>query len=140
MTDCPHCGAALSGTVDAFCPECREPLDERPASLAALIERGPEVVRKSTASPWGALCLLAGGLGLLASLVAVFAGEWGAGLMRGIWSVALIAYGASRPRGEAARAPGPVMTFPTEDAPILTERAPSADAGQPFTDERLKNL
>lgn len=27
---CPHCGSALGGMRDAFCPECHEPLDERP--------------------------------------------------------------------------------------------------------------
>ena len=27
---CPHCGVVLPATVDAFCPECREDLDESP--------------------------------------------------------------------------------------------------------------
>lgn len=28
--NCPHCGLALTGTVDAFCPECREDLSATP--------------------------------------------------------------------------------------------------------------
>jgi hypothetical protein len=32
MSDnCPHCGLQLPVVRDAFCPECREPLDEAPA-------------------------------------------------------------------------------------------------------------
>ena len=27
---CPHCGALLPAVIDAFCPECREDLDEAP--------------------------------------------------------------------------------------------------------------
>ncbi len=42
MTECPHCGAALPSVPDAFCPICRESLDEpilrqrTPAQKAAL--------------------------------------------------------------------------------------------------------
>ena len=28
---CPHCGTRLPAVVDAFCPECRNDLDEAPA-------------------------------------------------------------------------------------------------------------
>ena len=31
---CPHCGAALPYVRDAFCSECRTPLDELPADVA----------------------------------------------------------------------------------------------------------
>src|SRR5262245_28594933 len=39
MTNCPHCGAALPAVVDAFCPECRRPLDDPPDPDAALRRR-----------------------------------------------------------------------------------------------------
>ena len=35
MRACPHCGVALPAVVDAFCPECREPLGEPPEPRAA---------------------------------------------------------------------------------------------------------
>ena len=30
---CPHCGVRLSAPIDAFCPECRNALDEPPPEL-----------------------------------------------------------------------------------------------------------
>src|SRR5438128_5514366 len=33
---CPHCGARLPGVADPFCPECRQPLDEKPAESQAI--------------------------------------------------------------------------------------------------------
>lgn len=36
---CPHCGAALGTLRDAFCSECREPLDEPPPGLPAAQEQ-----------------------------------------------------------------------------------------------------
>ena len=35
-THCPHCGARTPDVGDAFCPECRRPLDEPPASSQAI--------------------------------------------------------------------------------------------------------
>jgi len=34
---CPHCGAPLPETADAFCPQCRAALDEPPRNLEAEI-------------------------------------------------------------------------------------------------------
>lgn len=31
--NCPHCGFALPAVADAFCPDCRERLDEAPAPV-----------------------------------------------------------------------------------------------------------
>ena len=31
---CPHCGIALTGAIDAYCPECREDLSATPEEAA----------------------------------------------------------------------------------------------------------
>ncbi len=35
---CPHCGVSLPSAGDAFCPECRQALDEPAAELASPLE------------------------------------------------------------------------------------------------------
>ena len=42
---CPHCGERLPIVVDAFCPECREPLDEPPAQPRAATPADAEAPR-----------------------------------------------------------------------------------------------
>jgi hypothetical protein len=39
MENCPHCGAGLPPAPDAFCPECRSPLDELPERSLPPAER-----------------------------------------------------------------------------------------------------
>ncbi len=39
MDSCPHCGTPLRPVHDAFCNECRQPLDEPPPSAAASTPR-----------------------------------------------------------------------------------------------------
>lgn len=80
MNECPHCGFRLPAVVDAFCPECREPLDERPTTplappISGLLEVRPRTVKKAGGSmfvfllsAWGLLCLLV-------ALFALFAGD-----------------------------------------------------------------
>jgi hypothetical protein len=95
MTECPHCGVALPATVDAFCPECREPLDERPASLAALVERGPAVVTRTGLPKVGASLMVLGGLVLFLGLFALFLGSPGAAVVRFLLGAMLLGAGAS---------------------------------------------
>jgi hypothetical protein len=57
---CPHCGFRLPAVVDAFCPECREPLDEPPEQPALARDTS-----QRPAKPIGtvtAVCLILGGL------------------------------------------------------------------------------
>jgi hypothetical protein len=79
---CPHCGIALTGVIDAFCPECREDLSATPEEAAAkptLVDM-VDVVQ----GPAAALGTLVFGLLelvlFLASLLVLFgamrAGEW----------------------------------------------------------------
>lgn len=47
---CPHCGASLPNSRDAFCPECRESLDAAESSINESVEgrehsAAPEVSR-----------------------------------------------------------------------------------------------
>ena len=37
MESCPHCGVALRSLNDAFCPECRCPLDEPPEQIEQIV-------------------------------------------------------------------------------------------------------
>jgi hypothetical protein len=39
MENCPHCGTRLPPAPDAFCPECRAPLDELPERSVPPAER-----------------------------------------------------------------------------------------------------
>src|SRR4051794_17682423 len=63
---CPHCGVTLPATVDAFCPQCRRPLDEEPVRTVPRdgVSRGP-----ATDLGWTRKCAAIGViLGLLAGL------------------------------------------------------------------------
>jgi hypothetical protein len=106
MTECPHCGAGLPAVVDAFCPECREPLDERSASLATLVERGPEVVTKPPVSTTGVVLMVLGGLSLLTTFVGLFAGVPVGGAPCGVLGIALLVIGASLIRSSYRREAG----------------------------------
>src|SRR5207245_10187152 len=44
---CPHCGAKVPAVGDAFCPECRNALDEAPANV-------PQPARPESQGPVGA--------------------------------------------------------------------------------------
>ncbi len=40
-SQCPHCGASLPIVLDAFCPNCRQPLDEQPSATTSCNESRP---------------------------------------------------------------------------------------------------
>ena len=53
---CPHCGAALSSVQDAFCSECRNPLDEpQPGAAGLRRESQGASVTQSDPLPLGSL-------------------------------------------------------------------------------------
>ena len=95
MTECPHCGAALPAVVDAFCPDCREPLDERPASLAALVERGPEVTVKRGLSLPGAVVMALGALCWVGALALYLTGHPCETVVFSVGGGALMLFGTS---------------------------------------------
>jgi hypothetical protein len=75
---CQHCGASLTGTVDAFCPECREDLSATPEeaeetarlTLAAVTgNETPEDARARSAL-WSVILTGGAAVGLVASVIA----------------------------------------------------------------------
>jgi hypothetical protein len=90
LETCPHCGKPLPILVDAFCPECREPLDETPAKEA---NSGEESGRNQF-HPGPLLLLLAGMAGMFSGIHLFTRGYWLDGLYTGGGSVALVILGS----------------------------------------------
>src|SRR4051812_37424841 len=94
---CPHCGVALTGVIDAYCPECREDLSATPEEAREAAENTfnavmgtetPEAAREKSA---GYSLMLTGGAatGLIVSAVAH---EWGKALLGGVLLVLGVAW------------------------------------------------
>jgi hypothetical protein len=94
---CPHCGAALPAVADAFCPECRNSLQE-PTPTA-----GPE----TPGNPLRLLLLILGVVVLLPDALAFTRGNWSEDSYAGGAGILLVLSGllCSRP-GSAAAASG----------------------------------
>jgi hypothetical protein len=89
---CPHCGTALPGVVDAFCPECREDLSATPEEAQQTAEETYRILKgtvkaaivpeaaqtpegaKATSAGWALMLTIIGVAGLVTS---VLKGEWG---------------------------------------------------------------
>ena len=86
MDTCPHCGSALTSTVDAFCPECRNALDEPPRLPPSPEQQRAARTAGQTSLFWvlGFLALIGGAVELATRGVASF----GAALPGGILLVA----------------------------------------------------
>src|SRR5436305_1719775 len=68
---CPHCGRPLPVVVDAFCPDCRRPLDEPPRVVGVPGPSGPGRARSLLG-----LLVAAGGLfGMFAAVSAAVQGR-----------------------------------------------------------------
>ena len=80
MTTCPHCGVTLPPVIDAFCPECRERLDEAPENQT---QDGTPAIDRGQEDRAGWLRLLFTGVGAMSLLLGLFA------LARGDWIEAL---------------------------------------------------
>ncbi len=94
---CPHCGFRLPASVDAFCPECRERLDESPLGNA-----GPRVAARDhvTGGFLGPLMLFGGVGAIVAGLVAGLGGNWAEVLYTGGVGVGLVLGAATLARSQ----------------------------------------
>jgi hypothetical protein len=100
---CPHCGIALPGVIDAFCPECREDLNATPEEVAdppTLADMGK--VLKPVSVAWGGFCIV---VGTVSSILTVLGGaatrELEAALC-GVIGLAVCAYWYYRVRQSAS--------------------------------------
>jgi hypothetical protein len=112
---CPHCGAALPAVADAFCPECRSPLDApppapswppRPAeAIQAAPDAGPRLPAPARPRAWRDLLVLLAYYGLAALWGARNAYAWQPSLLDLLvplalsWALARWAFADAAARG-----------------------------------------
>jgi hypothetical protein len=72
---CPHCGSTLPTCHDAFCPDCRQPVDDASGGQASPIEEHPLGETRPSRHFYEHLTL-AGRILLIATLVLGVGGPW----------------------------------------------------------------
>ncbi|MDB5388667.1 MAG: hypothetical protein JWM11_4313 [Planctomycetaceae bacterium] len=91
QTHCPHCQAKLPFILDAFCPECRERLDEPPVSAGLAGALPEEGTKGSPSSGTRELVIVIGLIGFASVVIrALKTGDWADVLYTGGLGLALI--------------------------------------------------
>jgi hypothetical protein len=100
---CPHCGTALTGTIDAYCPECREDLSATPEEAAEkpTLDDMAEAL-KPVGIVWGGFSVAVGVVSSISAVLGGVAGrEWELALCGAI-GLAVCIYWFSRVRQNAS--------------------------------------
>jgi len=93
---CPHCGERLPFVVDAFCPECRERLDDPPfparEAPSAEAAKPPDRI---IPSPWRAVwCAFLACVWLIAAVRVAIDRDWTAAALGAIGAIVLFCVAA----------------------------------------------
>jgi hypothetical protein len=95
MTSCPHCGIVLRGVTDAFCPECRGPLNEPPDQPAT-----PQEQQRRRVQQKHRLWQIVGGLGCVGAVITLLRGEILAGALFLVVGLIVLGQSLRRAQGE----------------------------------------
>ena len=106
--NCPHCGAPLPFVVDAYCPECREELDESPPGPGheSRVPAPAATGQAEPLSPLAAMTLFGSGFGgVCVAIGAAIEREWFWAVVGGLLGVAAmyVALSANNGPGRTTR-------------------------------------
>jgi hypothetical protein len=94
MDTCPHCGTRLPVSVDAFCPDCRQPLGEPPGGPRTGVERPSESRPGHRRVLLGVVIMFGGLAAILVGALACVRRNWPEALVTGGGGLALVLGGA----------------------------------------------